>query len=108
MSTSNSKPNTSKPNTSKPKRVQKPKSGKVIRINSKLAAFINSRRDASESWDLALSKLLNLEKSNSYMWTLPSRLIPTKSEALGIAIAEAVQSGHSLEDRETPIKVFEG
>lgn len=88
----------------KKKRIQNPKAGKVIRISDELRDRINQLREPGETWNEAIAKVV----TRSHMWTLPSKLVPTKSLALGLAISEAVKEGRPLTDRENPIKVFEG
>jgi len=95
------------------KRIQKPKSGKVIRVSKSLAEYVNSQRHVGETWDTALRRFIGASPDSEtpiqrrFMWTLPSRLLPTRAEATGIAIYEAAQSKLALEDRENPIKVYE-
>lgn len=93
------------------KKKQKPKKGRVIRISDQLAKAIDSQRGPDETWAEVIARITNKSNANPKapsMWTLPSRLVPTKGEALGIAIVEAAREGRALDTKEEPIKVFEG
>lgn len=87
----------------KKKRVQNKKRGKVIRLSDEIVEYVNSIRKAGETWDDAMRRLL---KERTPMWTLPSKLLRSKSEANGLAIYEAAKNSIPPEDRETPVKVF--
>lgn len=82
------------------------KPGKVIRLNKRIYERIKAHRERGETWSETLEKLL-LSPGPS-MWTLPSKLVPTRAEANGIAISEAAKDGIPLEERELPIQVYSG
>lgn len=94
-------------------RKQKPKLGRVVRLSDPLVHYISQYRKGGETWDTALRRLLHVELERTApverisMWTLPSRLVPTRAEALGLAVAEAVREARPLTERESPIKVYE-
>lgn len=79
--------------------------GKVIRLKTELIRLINNHRAKGESWSTVIERLIG--KPNMSMWTLPSKLYSTKSEAKGVAVQEAAMAGKSLEEIEQPIKVME-
>lgn len=87
----------------KKKRIQGPKRGRVIRLSDEMVEHINGLRKAGETWDEAMRRLL---RERTPMWTLPSKLLKSKSEATGLAIYEAARNSIPPEDRETPVKVF--
>ena len=86
-------------------RDQKP--GKVIRIPKDLKDLLSREKEPGESWGAVINRLLRTHPESLSMWTLPSRLLPTKAEARGIAIREAAQSGLDLDLAEQPIRVCE-
>lgn len=81
----------------------KPKPGKVIRIPKALKERIESESIGKETWGQTIQRLI--KRDGPHMWTLPSKLVPTKAEARGLAIAEAAESGVELSESEQPIKV---
>lgn len=89
------------------KRKQKKKPGKVIRVPKELAKLLNENRKGQETWGQCLSRLIDEGKTTETMWTLPSRLLPTREEALGQSIQEAVREKIPLQNREEPVKVRE-
>lgn len=80
--------------------------GKVIRIGTELESRLNQLKRSGESWNKCIDRLTS-NATKKPQWTLPSKLVPTKKEALGLAIAEAARQGIPLEEREEPIKLME-
>lgn len=83
------------------------KPGKVIRIPKDLLGVLKAEREQGETWGQVIKRLIKEKPDSLSMWTLPSKLLPTKAEARGLAIAEAVEGGLDLDHAEQPIKVFE-
>ena len=84
---------------------QSPRPGKVVRLNTTLLKVLAKYRSGRESWSETLLKLIG--NPDSSMWTLPSKLYPTKSEARGAAVKEAARQGLPLDQVEQPIEVKE-
>lgn len=90
------------------KKKQKPKPGKVIRVPKELAKLLNESRTPKETWGQCLTRLIDEGRApKTAMWTLPSKLHPSREEALGLAIQEAVTERIPLQNREEPIKIVE-
>lgn len=95
------------------KRKQGAKSGKVIRINKLLHAYLQGLKNTDETWSQIITEQMHLKKSGKgynrvTMWTLPSMLVPNRGEALGWAIEDCARDGRDLSERETPVRVVEG
>lgn len=98
---------TKKAKKARTKRKQAPKVGKVIRVSQDIANYIAARRRGGETWGQTLERIIAAKPNTKPLWSLPSRLYRTKSEALGVALADAASSGAPMEARETPVKVTE-
>lgn len=85
---------------------QKPKSGKVVRLNKELVRALNADRKAGETWSQVIERRTAGRVKNVMKWALPSKLYSSKNLAIGEAIHDAAVKGIELGDREQPVKVF--
>lgn len=96
--------------STKTTRISKPKKGKVVRLDAAIIRELSQYKSADDSWSDAVLNYIEHCQSvgGSPMWTLPSKLYPKLSEANGVSVKEAAQSGTPITLRELPIKVYEG
>lgn len=84
----------------KPKRKQKPKKGRVFRLDDGLAAVIEEERLPGETTSEVVRRLFGLDDEVRYV--LPSDLYESAADARGRAVLRAVRE---KTQREKPIPV---
>lgn len=89
--------------TEKPKRKQKPKKGRVFRLDDELAAIIEDEREPGETASDCVRRLFGSEEDVKYV--LPSDLKESAAEARGAAILRAVKTREKRPEKPIAVRV---